>query len=597
MDLIVNATEENQIGILNNYITVVAIQVALVDTLRHVGIEPNGVVGHSVGELGCAYADGCFTGEQVVLAAYWRGRCVLDGDFPDGSLVAVGISWEEVEKRCPPGVVPACHNAKDNVTISGPAAAVGEFVAQLRADGIFTKEVKFSNIAFHSPIMNKVGPALHAALEKVIPNPKPRTPRWISTSIPEDNWQSPLAKHASAAYFVNNLTKSVLFQEGLAHVPKNAVVIEIAPHGLLQAILKQSIGSDATYLTLSKKNHPNNLQFFLTNIGKLYLAGSKVTLSTLYNPLTSPVPRGTPMIAPLVRWDHSSDWNVAKYNMFLNSASHTGTTFEIDVSSQDSKDYYLTEHTVDGRVLYPATGYLVLAWKALSDLHSSNFDHTAVEFEEVVFHQATILPSKGSVKLNVRILEFGCEFEISEGSTIAVTGRIKLADATKHELKDLLAETVKHEEETIKLKTEDIYKILRLRSYDYGPAFRGIVEANMSGTKGVLNWKGNWVTFWYTVLQFSVARNSIGHLLLPTKIQYLKINPKYHLEILGNKEHIQVTLDPVLNICVAGGIEVSGLKATVAQRRQDRLKPSLEEHHFIPCEDESCFESISPRYI
>ena len=38
------------------------------------GISPDGIVGHSVGELGCAYADGSFTAKEVILAAYWRGE-------------------------------------------------------------------------------------------------------------------------------------------------------------------------------------------------------------------------------------------------------------------------------------------------------------------------------------------------------------------------------------------------------------------------------------------------------------------------------------------------------------------------------------------
>lgn len=39
-----------------------------------IGLEPDGIIGHSVGELGCAYADGSFTAEEVVKAAYWRGK-------------------------------------------------------------------------------------------------------------------------------------------------------------------------------------------------------------------------------------------------------------------------------------------------------------------------------------------------------------------------------------------------------------------------------------------------------------------------------------------------------------------------------------------
>ena len=36
-----------------------------------------------------------------------------------GAMAAVGLTWEEAQAQCPEGVVPACHNAKDSVTISG----------------------------------------------------------------------------------------------------------------------------------------------------------------------------------------------------------------------------------------------------------------------------------------------------------------------------------------------------------------------------------------------------------------------------------------------------------------------------------------------
>lgn len=61
------------------------------DMLRTVGIqEVSGMVGHSVGELGCAYADGALTAEQTVLSAYWRGRAVQEASLPTGAMAAVG---------------------------------------------------------------------------------------------------------------------------------------------------------------------------------------------------------------------------------------------------------------------------------------------------------------------------------------------------------------------------------------------------------------------------------------------------------------------------------------------------------------------------
>lgn len=69
---------------------------------------------------------------------------------------------------------------------------------------------------------------------QVIREPKPRSARWLSTSIPEAQWHSSLARTSSAEYNVNNLVSPVLFQEALCHVPEHAVVLEVAPHALLQ---------------------------------------------------------------------------------------------------------------------------------------------------------------------------------------------------------------------------------------------------------------------------------------------------------------------------------------------------------------------------
>ena len=63
------------------------------DILKAVGIEADGIIGHSVGELGCGYADGCFTGEQMVLAAYSRGRSSVETKLIKGLMAAVG-KWE-----------------------------------------------------------------------------------------------------------------------------------------------------------------------------------------------------------------------------------------------------------------------------------------------------------------------------------------------------------------------------------------------------------------------------------------------------------------------------------------------------------------------
>lgn len=63
---------------------------AIVDLLFSLDIKPDGIVGHSLGELGCGYADGSLTAEETVLAAYWRGRCIAEATLPAGKMAAVG---------------------------------------------------------------------------------------------------------------------------------------------------------------------------------------------------------------------------------------------------------------------------------------------------------------------------------------------------------------------------------------------------------------------------------------------------------------------------------------------------------------------------
>ena len=62
------------------------------DILSAIGLSPDGVIGHSVGELGCGYADGSLTARETILAAYWRGRCILDAELESGAMAAVGKS-------------------------------------------------------------------------------------------------------------------------------------------------------------------------------------------------------------------------------------------------------------------------------------------------------------------------------------------------------------------------------------------------------------------------------------------------------------------------------------------------------------------------
>ncbi|CAL8305722.1 unnamed protein product [Boreogadus saida] len=598
--LLMQADESTFEDTVHAFVALAAIQVAQIDLLTQLGLKPEGIVGHSVGELACGYADGSLSHSEAILAAYWRGRCIKEANLPPGGMAAVGLTWAECKAQCPEGVVPACHNSEDTVTISGPQEAVSTFVAQLKESGVFAKEVRSAGVAFHSYYMASIAPALLAALRKVIVEPRRRSPRWVSTSIPQEDWGTPLALYSSADYHVNNLVSPVLFQEGLMLVPDNAVVLEIAPHALLQAILKRSLKPTTSILPLMKRGHANNLEFFLTHVGKIYMNGVNVDSNFLCPSVTYPVPHGTPLISPLVKWDHAQTWDVPKAEDFPAGAggSTSAAVYNIDINPE-SPDYYLIGHCIDGRVLYPATGYLVLAWRTLMRSLGVVMDTTPVTFDDVTIHRATILPKTGSVQLEVRLMPASNKFEVSENGNLAVSGRVSLLedsalDAFHAQVSQVVAKD--DEDPKLKLTTHDVYKELRLRGYDYGKTFQGILETNNAGDSGRLRWTGSWVVLLDTMLQMVVAGLPGRSLRLPTRIRSVCVDPGLHLQRVSpygqDQQAVDVKVDRCLDNIVAGGVQICGLHATVAPRRQlQQSPPTLEEFVFVPYAETACLAS------
>jgi len=90
----------------------------------------------------------------------------------------------------------------------------------------------------------------------------------VSSSIPESKWEDDMAKYSSPEYHTNNLLGQVLFEEASWHIPEDAILIEIAPHGLLQAILKRSLSEKVTNIPLTNRSTKDSVKFLLSAFGK-----------------------------------------------------------------------------------------------------------------------------------------------------------------------------------------------------------------------------------------------------------------------------------------------------------------------------------------
>lgn len=218
----------------------------------------------------CGYCDDSLTFEQALLISCSRSQSyTLSRDkLIDCQMAAVGLSTEEMLKILPEGIYIACQNSQKNVTIVGPNKETRTFVEYLQSNGIFARNVDNKSCPFHSKYLKPTVEILARLLTDLLKDPKPRTSKWISTSIPESENPPEWAQYNCMEYYVNNFAQPVLFEQALKYIPKDAIVIEISPHSVLIPLVKRELSSDITLISLANKNINDNEQYFLSAIGK-----------------------------------------------------------------------------------------------------------------------------------------------------------------------------------------------------------------------------------------------------------------------------------------------------------------------------------------
>lgn len=258
--------------------------------------------------------------------------------------------------------------------------------------------LKSNNIPYHSKHVASSGPKLLAYLKEIITNAKARSLKWLSTSVPHSDWSSPKARASSAEYHANSFLRPVLFAETIALIPKDAITIEIGPHDIMKAVI--GAHRNLTNLSFTRSDQDNTVETVLRTLGKLFNLGLHPQFDKLYPSIQFPVSRTTPMISPLIKWDHSEDLYTVIFDG-LDMLEVGSKVINVDLNDVDYM--YMKGHVIDGRTLLPATGYLVLVWELLATLQRVVYNDFSVVFENVRFMRATNLPAKGHVTLMLAI--------------------------------------------------------------------------------------------------------------------------------------------------------------------------------------------------
>lgn len=390
------------------------LQVALVDLLASWNLTPKRVIGHSSGEIGAAYAAGALDRESAWKVAYYRGVVSAKpaADNIRGAMMAIGCTADEVapliaqvnEKLGADGeLVIACYNSPHSLTLSGDEAKIDALVEIASSKKLFARKLRVAK-AYHSRHMVPVSDeyrSLMGTLRGAASSPDVQVVSSVTGGL------IAASEMTKADYWVQNLVSPVQFSQALvtlctSNVAKKQLkvgggaelpvshLVEIGPHGALQAAARDAVLEDANYkalryvslLTRGKHACATALQ----TVGALAAAGLPIDLPKVNNSSSSS--KAVPMLVDLPPYPFH---HAKETESWLESRSSRAWRFRKhprhDVLGAPVRDWdpdaprwrnhlrvpevpWLRDHKVTDSIVVAGVTYLVMAIEAVRQLYS-----------------------------------------------------------------------------------------------------------------------------------------------------------------------------------------------------------------------------------
>ena len=246
----------------------------------HWGINPDMMIGHSIGEFVAACLSGVFSLEEGLKLVVKRGE--LMQNLPEGSMISVILKENELKNYLDDGLSIATINSPQNCVVSGNKESMDKFKNKLDKSGILYKELHTSH-AFHSPMMNPILREFEKSFESIdlkspkIPYVSNLTGTWIT------------AKDAtSSSYWSDHLRHTVRFEEGLTTLLKNEniLLIEVGPGKTLCSFVNQHPLKKEGHKSINILRHVNDKTddsyHLLSQLGNMWAFGQQINWEFFY---------------------------------------------------------------------------------------------------------------------------------------------------------------------------------------------------------------------------------------------------------------------------------------------------------------------------
>ncbi len=468
-----------------------ALQLSVAEYLRSLGVEPDAVVGHSMGEIAAACFAGALTraeGARLVC----RRSALLAGASGEGAMAVVELSLaqarEAIQSRAD-RVFIAVSNGPRSTVLSGDPASLEALLDELSEKGVFCGW-GVANVASHSPQMREVAARLAGELAEL--RPRPATLPLYSSVLGGRCEGSEL----TSEYWVKHLNEPVLFSLAVERLleSEHELFLELAPHPVLAPALEDGLrrAGRSGHVLASLRRGEAQTRAVLTVLAELYVRGRTIAWEKLHPP-------GDLLPLPRYPWQRERHW-VEGGRAAPSAASVDNATFSghpllgirVDHAAQPGTVLwkselslasfpYLNDHRVQGLALLPATAYLEMALAAAEDvfgagvhaIHSFSFRRALVLDDATSRTLELVLESAGAGRASVRFFSRETAAQSAPSWTLHAEGTLLLAEADPDAVPEPMRRPPSEAFAEV-VSGAEYYAALVGQGLSYGPAFQGI---------------------------------------------------------------------------------------------------------------------------
>ncbi|MFF8960954.1 SDR family NAD(P)-dependent oxidoreductase [Streptomyces sp. NPDC014894] len=482
--------------------TLWAVEVALAALWRSWGVEPDYVVGHSMGEAAAACVAGSLSVTDAA-AVICRRSALAKEVAGNGAMASVELGAEEAARELAPyagALSVAAINGPTSTILSGDAGAMRRLLTSLQERGVFCRLVQV-DFASHGPQVEPLREPLLRALRDLAP--RAGSVPMYSTVLAEPVDGAGL----DAAYWARNLREPVHFgpvvQKLLAQGP--TLFVEISPHPILTPAMSEYVDqSDGRGLAVgsTRRNTPE-LAALLDSLAVVHLSGHPVDLGRTFEPgaryvrlpgpawqrqrywFRDPGTAGTPEERPGAATAEARpapgvpEPAAAAHPLLGAPAAGAGHVWEgpLDLGA----NAYLRDHQVQGVVIVPGTAYIEMTAAAAATVFG-----TPPVIRDVTYHEGIFLtPSEPPPVVRVTLLQEpdgAWSFEISSrysdepGHKRNVTGRLDPEGAAADAPPARTAARDRARDEGRELTGEEFYRRFAAKGNQWLGAFQGVTR-------------------------------------------------------------------------------------------------------------------------